>query len=118
MKNSQIHPTAVVAPGVVIGNNVTLEPYAVIQSPQVILEDNVTIKSHAYIDGNTTIGAGTTVYPGAIIGTKTQDLKFRGEKTFVKIGKNCDIRECVTINASCQENGQPEPGYRGKSLFP
>ena len=74
------------------------------------LEDGVTIKSHAYIDGYTTIGAGTTIYPGASIGTKTQDLKYRGEKTFVKIGKNCDIREFVTINSSCQENSVVEVG--------
>lgn len=111
MKNSsQIHPTAVVPAGVVIGQNVTIEPYVVINSPHVILEDNVTLKSHCYIDGYTTIGAGTTVYPGASIGTKTQDLKFRGEKTFVKIGKNCDIREYVTINSSCQENSVVEIG--------
>ena len=40
----------------------------------------------------------------ASIGTRTQDLKFRGEKTFVKIGSNCQIREFVTINSSCEEN--------------
>jgi UDP-N-acetylglucosamine acyltransferase len=103
MINLQIHPMAVVEEGAVIGNNVVIEPFAVVKS-NVILKDNVTIKSHAYIDGYTTIGEGTTIYPSAVIGTKTQDKKFRGEKTFVEIGKNCEIRECVTINSSCQEN--------------
>lgn len=107
---NQIHPTAVIAPGVKIGRNVVIEPYAIINSPYVILEDGVVIKSHAYIDGHTTIGEGTTIYPGASIGTKTQDLKYRGEKTFVKIGKNCDIREFVTINSSCQENSVVQVG--------
>ncbi len=111
MKNSnQIHPTAIIAPGVKIGSNVTIEPYVVINSPHVVLEDNVTIKSYVYIDGYTTIGSGTTIYPGASIGTKTQDLKYRGEKTLVKIGKNCDIREFVTINSSCQENSIVQVG--------
>lgn len=111
MKNtSQIHPTAIVAPGVTVGRNVIIEPYAVINSPHVVLEDDVVIKSHAYIDGRTTIGARTTIYPGASIGTKTQDLKYRGETTFVKIGKDCDIREFVTINSSCQENSVVEVG--------
>lgn len=111
MKNShQIHPTAIIAPGVKIGSNVTIEPYAVINSPHVVLEDHVVIKSHVYIDGYTTIGEGTTLYPGASIGTKTQDLKYRGEKTFVKIGKRCDIREFVTINSSCQENSVVQVG--------
>lgn len=100
---SNIHPQAIVEPGAKIGKNVTVEPFAVVKST-VTLHDNVVIKSHAYIDGNTTIGEGTIIWPGASIGTKTQDLKFRGEKTYVVIGKRCEIREFVTINSSCQEN--------------
>lgn len=103
MNKSVIHPTAIVEPGAQVGNGVTIEPYAIIKST-VILEDGVVVKSHAYIDGNTTIGEGSVIYPSACIGTKTQDLKYRGEKTYVKIGKNCEIREFVTINSSCQEN--------------
>lgn len=102
-KSNQIHSTAFIAPGAKIGQNVTIEPYVVIHSPHVVIEDGVTLKSHVYIDGHTTIGSGTTIYPFASIGTKTQDLKFRGETTYVKIGKNCEIREFVTINSSCQE---------------
>jgi UDP-N-acetylglucosamine acyltransferase len=109
MSNSNIHPTAIIEAGAKIGNNVTIEAYAVVKA-NVILEDGVTIKSHAYIDGNTTIGESTTIYPFACIGTKTQDLKFRGEKTFVKIGKHCEIREFVTINSSCQENSVVQVG--------
>lgn len=100
---SNIHPQAIVEPGAKIGKNVTVEPFAVVKKT-VTLEDDVVIKSHAYIDGNTTIGEGTIIYPSASIGTKTQDLKFRGEKTYVVIGKRCEIREFVTINSSCQEN--------------
>jgi UDP-N-acetylglucosamine acyltransferase len=99
---SNIHPTAIIESGAKIGKNVTIEAYAVIKGT-VTLQDNVIIKSHAYIDGHTTIGEGTIIWPSASIGTKTQDLKFRGEKTFVIIGKNCEIREFVTINSSCQE---------------
>ena len=100
---SNIHPTAIIEPGAQLGKDVTIEAYAIIKG-SVVLEDSVVIKSHAYIDGNTTIGQGTTVWPSASIGTRTQDKKFHGEKTFVKIGKNCHIREFVTINSSCQEN--------------
>ena len=109
MSKSNIHPSAIIEPGAKIGNNVTIEPYAIIKS-NVILEDDVVIKSHAYIDGYTTIGQGTIIYPSASIGTKSQDLKYRGEKTFVKIGKNCEIREFVTINSSCQENSVVQIG--------
>jgi len=109
-QSHSIHPSAIIAPGVKIGRQVTIEAYAVINSPHVVIEDHVTIKSHVYLDGHTTIGEGTTIYPFASIGTKTQDLKYKGEKTFVRIGKHCDIREFVTINSSCQENSVVEIG--------
>lgn len=102
MSQSNIHPTAIIEPGAKIGKNVTIEAYAIIKG-NVTLEDHVIVKSHAYIDGNTTIGEGTIIWPSASIGTKTQDLKFKGEKTYVIIGKRCEIREFVTINSSCQE---------------
>lgn len=102
MSQSNIHPTAIIESGAKIGKNVTIEAYAIIKK-NVTLEDRVVIKSHAYIDGYTTIGEGTIVWPSASIGTKTQDLKFKGEKTFVVIGKYCEIREFVTINSSCKE---------------
>lgn len=102
MSQSNIHPTAIIESGAKIGRNVTIEAYAIIKK-NVTLEDHVVIKSHAYIDGYTTIGEGTIVWPSASIGTKTQDLKFKGEKTFVVIGKCCEIREFTTINSSCKE---------------
>jgi UDP-N-acetylglucosamine acyltransferase len=100
---SNIDSKAHIETGAKIGKNVTIEPFAVIKK-NVIIEDNVVIKSHAYIDGNTTIKEGAVIWPGASIGTKTQDLKFKGEETFVVIGKNTEIREYATINSSCNEN--------------
>lgn len=104
-----IHPTAIVDKAAVIHDGVTIHPYAVI-GPNVTLEAGVTIHSHVVVDGYTTIGAGSTIYPGAVIGMQTQDKKFKGEKTYVIIGKNTDIRECVTINASCGEGTRVHVG--------
>ncbi len=106
---SNIHPTAIVDPKAQIGEGVTIEPYVIIKE-NVVLKDRVTIKSHAYIDGHTTIGEGTVVWPSASIGTQTQDLKYNGEVTYVKIGKNCHIREFVTINSSTQKDSAVEIG--------
>ncbi len=111
MTKSNIHPTAVIEEGAKIGNNVTIEPFVIIKK-NVILEDDVVIKSHVYIDGCTTIGSGTTIWPSASIGTKTQDLKYRGEETYVKIGKNCEIREFTTINSSTHEGTTVQIGDR------
>lgn len=106
---TQIHSTAIIEDGAQIGQNVTIEPYAIIKK-NVILHDNVTVKSHAYIEGYTTIGEGTTIWPSASIGTQTQDLKYSGERTFVIIGKNCHIREFVTINSSTEKDSTVEIG--------
>ncbi|MCB1136289.1 MAG: acyl-ACP--UDP-N-acetylglucosamine O-acyltransferase [Chlamydiia bacterium] len=102
MKETRIHPTAVIEEGAIIGQGVCIEPYVIVKSG-VTIEDNVQIKAHCYIDGNTTIGEGSSLYPSVSVGTKTQDLKFGGETTYVRIGKNCEIREFTTINASCGE---------------
>ncbi|NGX57025.1 MAG: Acyl-[acyl-carrier-protein]--UDP-N-acetylglucosamine O-acyltransferase [Candidatus Anoxychlamydiales bacterium] len=100
---SKIDSRAYIEEGAKIGKDVTIEPFAVIKK-NVVIEDRVVIKSNAYLDGNTTIKEGSTIWPGASIGTKTQDLKFQGEETFVIIGKNTEIREYATINSSCNEN--------------
>lgn len=107
--NEQIHPSAYVDKRANLGKNVTIEPFACVHGG-VTLEDGVTIKAHAYVDGLTRIGEGSTIYPGACIGTKTQDLKFKGETTYVEIGKRCQIREFVTINASCGEETSVKVG--------
>lgn len=104
-KNSNIHPSAVIEDGAILGNNITIEPFAVIKK-NVVLSDNVVIKSHSYIDGYTTIGENTIVYPSSSIGTKPQAIRYKGEKTYVKIGKNCEIREFVTINSSLKEESE------------
>jgi UDP-N-acetylglucosamine acyltransferase len=109
MTKSNIHPTAIVEPGAEIGENVTIEPYVIVKK-NVKIEDHVTLKSHSYIDGNTTIGSGTIIWPFVSIGTKTQDLKFRGAKTFVVIGKNTEIREFTTINSSTCEGSTVSVG--------
>ncbi|ANH78452.1 acyl-ACP--UDP-N-acetylglucosamine O-acyltransferase [Candidatus Chlamydia sanziniae] len=99
---TDIHPTAIIESGAKIGKNVVIEPYVVVKST-VTLCDNVIVKSYAYIDGYTTIGQGTTIWPSAMIGNKPQDLKYRGEKTYVSIGENCEIREFVIITSSTFE---------------
>ncbi len=104
-----IHPTAIIEPGARIGKNVIVDAYSIIGA-NVVLKDGVVIKPHVIIDGYTTIGENTTIWPCAVIGTKTQDLKFRGEVTYVTIGKECEIREYVTINSSCGEGTSVEIG--------
>ena len=96
MTNS-IHPTAIINDGAAIGDNCQIGPYCVIGS-DVVLGNNCVLQSHVVIDGDTHIGDGTKIFPFASIGTAPQDLKYNGESTQLRIGKNNTIREHVTIN--------------------
>ncbi len=93
-----IDPSAKIHPNAVIGKDVKIGPNAYI-GEGVVLGNNVTIEANVVIEKWTTIGENTHVHYGAIIGNSTQDKKFnKTDKSFVIIGKNCDIREYVTIN--------------------
>jgi UDP-N-acetylglucosamine acyltransferase len=104
MPNKLIHDTAVIAPEAKIGNNVKIGAFCVVGA-NVTLGDNVELKSHIVIDGYTTIGAGTRIFPFASIGTEPQDLKFHGEKSTLDIGENNIIREHVTMNPGTEGGG-------------
>ncbi|ETV86863.1 acyl-[acyl-carrier-protein]-UDP-N-acetylglucosamine O-acyltransferase, variant 1 [Aphanomyces astaci] len=93
-----IHPTAVVHPDARLGDGVQIGPYCVV-GPDVSLHANVVLKSHVVIEGVTTIGENTTLFPFGCIGGPPQDKKHVvGEHSALVIGKNCLIREHVTIN--------------------
>jgi len=95
-KLADIHPEAK------IGQNVTIESFAVIQKG-VVIGDNSHIMSHSVIMENSTVGKGCKIFPGAVIGGLPQDLKYEGEQTFVEVGDNTIIRECVTINRGTKD---------------
>jgi UDP-N-acetylglucosamine acyltransferase len=92
-----IHPTAVVSPAAELGSDVEIGPYATI-GENVKLGAGSVVHQHVTITGHTTIGKGNMFYPGAIIGTLPQDLKYRGEVTYLEIGDNNTFREYVTVN--------------------
>lgn len=100
--STEVHGAAIVHDGAELGENVTIGPYSVI-SPKAKIGDGTTVGSNVLIEGNTTIGAGNTIFHGAVLGTPPQDLKYRGAKTFVKIGDNNMIREYATVNAATNE---------------
>ena len=99
-----IHPSAIIEPGAKIANDVVIGPFSYIGS-EVVLHSGVEIKSHVVVTGNTEIGHATVVFPFAVIGEIPQDLKFNGEQTSLKIGKNNQIRENVTINVGTAGGG-------------
>jgi len=101
---ARIHATAVVASAAVLAEDVVVGPYCVI-GEHVVLGAGVSLKSHVVVDGRTTIGAGTRIFPFASVGHETQDLKYKGEPSSLEIGRNNTIREHVTINPGTAGGG-------------
>ena len=81
-----IHPTAVIHPNAELHHTVEVGAYAVIGG-QVTVGPETTIGAHVVLEGPLEIGTRNQIFPGAAIGMEPQDLKFVGERSWVKI---CD----------------------------
>jgi UDP-N-acetylglucosamine acyltransferase len=107
-----VDPTARVADGAVLGNEVSVGPYCVI-GPHVTLGDGVRLVAHVHITGHTSVGPRTAIYPFASLGTPPQSVKYKGGPTRLVIGADCDIRENVTMNIGTEDDrGITEVGNR------
>ena len=100
----QIHPSAVVAHAAKLGRGVSIGPFCVV-GPDIDLGDGVELLSHVVLAGRTSIGEGTRIFPFASLGHEPQDLKYRGESSELRIGRNCIIREGVTMNPGTAAGG-------------
>jgi len=76
----------VIGPGVAIGSETVVGPYAVIEGP-------------------TTIGARNQIFQFASVGAPPQDLKYRGEPSRLEIGDDNRIREFTTIHRGTEGGG-------------
>jgi len=101
----QIHPTAIVSSKASLAGDVIVGPYTIIND-NVTVGSGTKIGSHCFIDGNTKIGKSCTIFTGSVIGSPPQDLKYKGEKSFLEIGDNNIIREYCTFNPSTGEGGR------------
>jgi UDP-N-acetylglucosamine acyltransferase len=99
-----IHETAIVAPGARIGEGCHIGPFCTV-GEDVVLGSGVRLDSHVVVDGRTSVGDGTHVFPFASIGLAPQDLKYAGEPTATEIGKRNQIREFVTIHRGTSGGG-------------
>lgn len=99
-----IHPTAIIDASAEIDTNVTIGPYAIVNS-DVRICSGTTIGPYTTIEKYTTIGEDCQIFQYASIGGAPQDLKFHGEKSYLKIGRGSIIREFVTINRGTESGG-------------
>ena len=99
-----IHPTAIVSPGAEIASDVAIGPFCRIGS-RVKIGNGCRFESHVVVEGPTTIGDHNQFYPFGTIGLQPQDLKFKGEETFLSIGNHNVFREYVNIHRGTKGGG-------------
>ncbi|MEJ2471159.1 MAG: acyl-ACP--UDP-N-acetylglucosamine O-acyltransferase [Desulfuromonadales bacterium] len=99
-----IHPTAIIHPGAELDDSVTVGAYSMI-GEHVRIASGTTVAAHVVIEGWTEIGHDNQIFPFSSIGAAPQDLKYAGEKTFLKIGDRNRIREFTTLNRGTEEGG-------------
>ena len=99
-----IHPTAQIAEGAEIGEDVQIGPSAII-GPDVRVGARTRIGPLVVIDGHTTVGEDNVIVGQASLGGPPQDLSYRGEPTLLEIGDRNTIREFVSINRGTVKGG-------------
>jgi UDP-N-acetylglucosamine acyltransferase len=99
-----IHPTAIVDPKTEISSDVEIGPYTII-GENVSIGSGTVIGSHVVIEPDVTIGPDCQIFQYAAIGAPPQSLKYKGERTYIKIGRGTIIREFVTIHRGTEFGG-------------
>ena len=103
------HPTAIISKKAKLGEGVSVGPFAVI-TDNVEIGAGSKIGAHCVIDGNTKIGSNCEIFTGAVVGSRPQDLKFKGEKVFLEVGNDNIIREYCTLNPGTGDGGRTSVG--------
>jgi UDP-N-acetylglucosamine acyltransferase len=101
---STIHQTALINRQAEIDSDVEIGPYSVIGAG-VRIGKQTRVASHVVIEGRTSLGQGNTIYQFATIGSRPQDLKYKGEASELIIGKHNTIREYVSLNPGTAGGG-------------
>lgn len=114
LKGVKIHPAAIVHPDAELGEGVEIGPYSLVAGT-VKMGDRTRLGAHVTIEGHTTLGEECEVFTGAVVGSVTQDKKYEGGTSYLRIGSRNRIREYVTINPGTKEGTETVIG--DDSLF-
>ncbi len=106
-----IHPTAIISPRAEVDSSASIGPYCVIDG-DVRIGAKCKLFQQVYVTGWTEIGAGCVLHPGVIVGHEPQDTKYKGERSYCRIGKDNIIREYVTIHRGSGEDTETVIGDR------
>ncbi|MEK6409472.1 MAG: acyl-ACP--UDP-N-acetylglucosamine O-acyltransferase [Acidobacteriota bacterium] len=99
-----IHPTAIISHKAELGRNVSIGPYSIV-GDDVVLHDNVQVASHCVIEGPSEFGSGSVFFPFVSAGQAPQDLKYRGERSWLRAGERNTFREFTTLQRGTKGGG-------------
>jgi len=99
-----VHPSAIVDPRASIHPSAEIGPFCVI-GPDVQIGAGTRLMAHIYVEGPTEIGEENLFYPYSTVGVASQDLKYKGERAFTRIGHRNRIREFVSIHRGTEGGG-------------
>ncbi len=100
-----IHASSFVDPKAELSDGVKIGPLCVV-GPNVKLAQNVELIAQVNLDGNTSIGADSKLYPFVSMGHPPQDFKHKGGKVSIEIGDRCVFRENVNVHPGT-DAGEP-----------
>ena len=106
-----IHPTAVIDPAAEIAADVEIGAYAVV-ARDVRIGEGCRLESFSVVKPYTSLGPRCHVHSGAVLGGEPQDGKFRGERSYLRIGADAEIREFVTLHRASGEEAATVIGER------
>lgn len=99
-----VHPTAIVHASARIAESADIGPYCIIAA-DVSVGERTRMIAHVVTDGPLTIGEDNTFYPYASVGAAPQDLKYKGERSELRIGDRNLVREFVTVHRGTEGGG-------------
>jgi UDP-N-acetylglucosamine acyltransferase len=92
-----VHATAIVDAKARVAESAEIGPYCVV-GEGVTIGERTRLMAHVYLEGPTVIGDDNVIFPYALIGVASPDLKYSGEHAETKIGHRNKIREYVTVH--------------------
>ncbi|MGA3205661.1 MAG: acyl-ACP--UDP-N-acetylglucosamine O-acyltransferase [Bryobacteraceae bacterium] len=99
-----IHSTAIVHSSARVAESAEIGPYSIVGA-DVEIGPGTKLKAHVFLEGPLTAGEDNIFYPYCTVGIAPQDLKYRGERSFTRIGNRNQIREFVNIHRGTEAGG-------------
>jgi UDP-N-acetylglucosamine acyltransferase len=106
-----VHSTAIIDPSASLGEGVEIGPWVIV-GEQVTIGDRCRIGPRAHLQCNVRLAEDVSIGDGSILGGDPQDLKYRGEETWVEVGPGTIIREYTTINRGTSHSYKTTVGAR------